>query len=276
MTDAPRTTGRSIPAIFEILPFLWKSRRTLLARVRLTFAERYANSLLGLTWVFLFPILFLSIYVLVYLAIFRVRLGDGGPMEYVLYAFSGLVPYWASMEALNGSVTSVRSELAAVRSAFTPIELVPARVVFVAMATELIGLVFVVAMGVWADHLTPNIILLPVALVIQALFLIGLAFILATAGAILRDIGYGVPLLTMLFMFISPVLYPASMVPAALRFMVDWNPVYYLLAPFRMALFETATPDIRTLGIAALIALVTLAAGCSVLRRYRGIVTDHA
>ena len=89
---------------------------------------RYAGSLLGLSWIFLGPLLILGIYALVYLEIFRVRGNTvfNGP-SYVIYIFCGLVPYLTTAQALSFGVNSVVSNKAILNNTVFPIDLAPVK-----------------------------------------------------------------------------------------------------------------------------------------------------
>jgi lipopolysaccharide transport system permease protein len=268
--------GRRRLAATELLALLWRRRRTVWASIQHEFANRYSGSLLGLVWVVLFPLLFLSIYVFVYAVVFQVRLPGGGVADYVLYVFSGLVPYLAMMEAANQSAAAVRSNLMAIRSALMPIEIVPARIVGVALASMLVGLGLVVILSLATGHFGAKALLLPAVIVVHTALFLGMACLLAVIGALIRDIAYLVNLFSLMFLFLSPIAYTREMLAPQLWFLRDLNPVHYIVAAYRQALFETGPVDWMALGVFCALSLATLLAGAAALRRYKGIATDNA
>jgi lipopolysaccharide transport system permease protein len=263
-------------AASALLLFLWRRRRSVGASIRHEFANRYSGSMLGRLWVILFPLLFLSIYALVYTLVFRVRLPGGGVADYVLYVFSGLVPYLATMEVANQAATSVRGNLSAIRGAFLPIEIVPARIAGVAMATLAVGLVCTALLSAWTGRLSANILLLPAILLVQGLLFLGLASILAVLGALLRDIAHIVNLASLAVLFLSPIAYTEQMLPPQLWFLRDLNPVFYLVDAYRTALFDTGPVDWPRLGIFAVLSVLLFVGGAAMLRRFKGVATDNA
>jgi lipopolysaccharide transport system permease protein len=267
--------GRAGLAAAALLHFLWQRRASVAAAVRHEFASRYSGSLLGLFWIVLFPLLFLSIYVVVYTLVFRVRLPGGGPADYVLYVFTGLVPYLAMMEAANQSAIAVRGNLAAIRSALMPIEVVPARIVGVALVSLLVGLALVVVIAAMIGRLSATILLLPAIICVHAALFLGLACILAVLGALVRDVAYIVNLFSLMLLFLSPIAYTDDMLPAQLWFLRDLNPVYYVIDAYRTALFGGAI-DWPTLLVFVAISGLTLLGGAAVLRRFKGLATDNA
>jgi lipopolysaccharide transport system permease protein len=263
-------------AAASLLALLWQRRDTLWASIRHEFANRYSGSLLGLVWIVLFPLAFLSIYVVVYTLVFRVRLPDGGVLDYVVYVFCGLVPYLSMMEAANQSAVAVRSNLAAIRSALLPIEIVPARVVGVAMVSLLVGLALVLLLTGLVGRLTEHVLLLPAVIAVHAALILGLACLLAVLGALIRDVAYIVNLFSLMLLFLSPIAYTNEMLPPQLWFLRDLNPIYYVVNAYRAALFDTGPVDWTPLAIFAVIGVAMLAAGSAMLRRFKGIATDNA
>ena len=270
------TPGRQPLAAVALLCFLWQRHRSVRASIHHEFANRYSGSLLGLVWVFLFPLLFLTIYAFVYALVFRVRLPGGGLLDYLLYVFTGLVPYLAMMEAANTATGSVRSHLSAIRSALMPIEIVPARIVGVALATMLVGLILVSVISVWTDRLSWHVLLLPGVVIAHAAFFLGLTCLLAVLGALIRDITYVVNLFSLMLLFLSPIAYTDTMLAPQLWFLRDLNPVYYIVDAYRQSFFETGPVDWGSLFVFLVISVTTLLAGAAMLRRFKGIATDNA
>lgn len=271
--EVPGSRGLAAPQLFS---FLWQRRQMLGATISHEFSDRYSGSLLGLFWVVLFPLLFLSIYVAVYTLVFRVRLEDGTPMDYVHYVFCGLVPYFAMLEAANQAANAIRTNSAAIRGSLVPIELIPATVAGVAMVTGVIGLVLIVILSVILGRLSLNVLLLPVVLVLHAALFLGLSCALAVIGALIRDVSYVVSLSGLMLLFLSPIAYTSSMLPPVLWFLRDLNPVYYVIEAYRMALHYQTAPNWPRFAIFALMCLGMLFVGAAILRRYKGIAADNA
>ena len=263
-------------AALSLSAFLWQRRKAVWASIGHEFANRYSGSLLGLFWIVLFPLLFLSIYVVVYSLVFRVRLPGGGVFDYVLYVFTGLVPYLAMMEAANLSAVAVRSNLSAIRSGLVPIEIVPARIAGVAIVSMSVGLVLVVVTSVWIERISLNVLLLPAVLFFHAALFVGTACILSVLGALVRDVAYVVNLASLMLLFLSPIAYTGAMLPPGLWFLRDLTPFYYVIEAYRTALFNDSPVDWLPLLIFAVLSVLTLIAGAAILRRFKGIATDNA
>ena len=122
---SPRPSGLRSGA--QLAGLLFVNRRVLVATTRVELEKRYSGSLLGRAWIVLYPVLWLSIYLFLYIVVFKVRYPSFSTLDYVVYIFSGLVPYIALMEAVTAGVVSVKQNLHLVRNIILPVEMIPAR-----------------------------------------------------------------------------------------------------------------------------------------------------
>lgn len=234
---------------------LVRHRRVLLETVRLRFTEMYAGSILGRTWVLLFPLLFLCIYLFVFLVVFKFRFPGLSTAGFVLYVFSGLVPYLVFMQVINEATTAVRANLQLVRNIILPIELIPMRIVLSAMVTQISGFAVIVLILAFTGELAPEVMLLPVAVALQFLLLAGLAWMMAPLGMVLTDISQAVNLLSLFLLFISPISFQPAQLDGYMKLVVYLNPIHYYLLPFRAALLPSLEFAAWELAVSAALAL---------------------
>jgi lipopolysaccharide transport system permease protein len=250
-------------------------RKILLAVTRVEFAKRYSGSAFGLAWVFLYPALLLSIYLFVYLVIFKMRFPGYSSMDYTLFVFCGLIPYIGFMEALTTGTVSLKQNMHLVRNVMLPIELIPVRAVAIGLATQSISLLIVIALAIANDSLSLNIVWLPAIILIQALFLIGIVLIISAMAVALPDISYFVNLAVLFLMFVSPIGFKPEMVPAGFSALVYLNPVHYMTDAFRFSLLSTHTPSALNLCIYVLMSILTFAIGTAFFRKFKGVLVDY-
>lgn len=275
MTPAVRERRRSQLAAVELAVGYWRLRRRLVSATLHEFRQRYRGAVLGLTWVGLMPLTFLGVYAFVYLAVFRMTLPEGGPADYVLYVLSGLAPYFATMEVVGQSCGALRGNLAMIKNGILPLEAVPARIALMSLVGEATAMVLLLALAAWTDRLSGNLLLLPVVLALHFTFNLGLALLMVAIGALVRDVAYVANLLLTLLLFVSPIAFTESMLPTHLRFLAEFNPVYYLAQAFRQALFHVGPPDWWALVVFMLMSIATFAFGAAVLKRFRTYVIDN-
>lgn len=248
--------------------------RLLAAITRVELNKRYAGSVLGPVWLILQPALLLSVYLFVYLVVFKVRFAGFSRMDYVLHVFAALVPFLGVIEGTNAAVLSIKANMHLVKNVMLPIELVPARTVLVAMTGECLALALVIVLCAAFGILSPFVFALPLALLLQAAGLVGIAWILSGLGVALPDTSYVVSLFMFLLMFVSPIAFEPSMVPEAMRFVVYANPVYYLIETFRDCLIAGRQIDPRVWAIQAVLSLSLYAIGATFFRHFKSILVD--
>lgn len=234
---------------FETIMSLWQNKHVLLAITKSELKKKYAGSVLGASWLFIYPACLLSIYLFVYMVVFQMRLPDKTPMEYVIYVFAGLIPYIGFMEAVNIGTGSIRSNFHLIKNVMLPIDLVPVRAVTVSMVSQLVSLTILSFMVFFEIGLSYHVLWLPLVLVIQFLFLLGLVWILSALAVLLPDLLQVVSLLTLMLIFLTPIGFTPDMVPAALMLIVDINPLYYLIELFRYSLVYQELPPVNLILI---------------------------
>ncbi len=244
-----------------------------ITRVELT--KKFAGSVLGQVWLVLQPALLLAVYLFVYLVVFKVRFPGFSDIQYVLYVFAGLVPFLGVIESVNASVLSIKANMHLVKNVMLPIELVPVRTVLVALSGETIGLGLVTVLAGINGELGPMLMALPIALVLQAVALFGIAWFVAGLGVALPDTSYIVSLLMFLLMFLSPIAFEPAMVPEALRFIVYGNPVYYMLEVFRDCLIAGRQVDLRNWFIHAAMSALLYLLGAAFFRHFKCVLVDY-
>lgn len=250
-------------------------RKILLSVTRVELAKRYSGSAFGLAWVLLYPALLLSIYLFVYLVIFKMRFPGYSEMDYTLYVFCGLIPYMGFMEALTIGALSIKQNMHLIRNVMLPIELIPVRAVAVGLASQSVALVILFGLALVNGSLSVHLLWLPAVILLQAVFLIGLVLIVSALAVALPDVSYFVNLGVLLLMFISPIGFKPDMVPESFALLIYLNPVYYMTEAFRSSVLSNHVIDITSLGIYTLICLVTFALGCTFFGRFKGVLVDY-
>jgi lipopolysaccharide transport system permease protein len=128
--------------------------RLLVAITRVELSKRYAGSVLGMSWLVLQPALYLSVYLFVYLVLFKGQFVGYTRLGYVLYVFCGLVPYLGTIDAISLGAVSIKQNIHLVKNVMLPIELVPVRAVLVASASQAVGLAVVILLSALNGSLT--------------------------------------------------------------------------------------------------------------------------
>ena len=254
-----------------LLAYRW----LLLSITRVELKKKYAGSVLGMGWVVLQPALLLSVYLFIYMVVFKIRFPGFSRFDYVLYVFCGLVPYLGFMEALTTGGVSLKQNMHLVKNVLLPIELIPVRSVMVGMASQFVSLGLVLVMVAVTGRLTLHVLWLPVVVFLQMMALAGFTWILASLTVALPDVTYVVNLLIFLLMWLSPIGFTPEMVPAEFRVVIYLNPVSYMIEAYRDSLLTGRWPSPSVVTVYAGGSLLTFALGAAFFRAFKGVLVDY-
>ena len=235
---------------------------------------RYAGSGLGVLWAFAMPILRMLLYTGVFGLVLRVPV-DRVYATFPEFLMAGLLPWMAISEGISRSSSCLIDNAPMVKKTVFPLEMLVLSVVLAAMVNEVIALavygVYVALLG----HLSPAWLWLVVpALVLQGLLTFGLGCIAATLTVFLRDTAHAIGIALTVAFYATPIVYPASLVPARFRPWIEANPVSALVDLYRRAFTLHALPPAAPLaGLAAASALTALA-GAALFSRARPHFAD--
>jgi lipopolysaccharide transport system permease protein len=226
---------------------------------------RYKQTVLGGLWAVLQPFLTMVVFSLFFGHLANIP-SEGVP--YPLFAFAGLVPWTYFSNSMTLSANSLVGTPDLVTKVYFPRVIMPAASVFGGLVD--FALSFVVLVGLVAYYgVTPGIeVLLLVPLVaLEIVTALGVAFWLSALNVQYRDVRYTVPFLAQLWLFLTPVAYPSSLVGEPWRALLGLNPMTGVVEGFRWALLGTSPAPGPEVLISAVVALVLLAGGLLFFRR---------
>jgi lipopolysaccharide transport system permease protein len=225
---------------------------------RREFAARYKGSLLGIVWAVVTPVVTIAIFTVIFAGIFGARFGTGGThWDYAVYLFCGLLPWTMFQETVQLSSTTIVSHANLVKRVVFPLETLPVAQALSSLSNQMFGTVALILASILIHHnLHPTVLWLPVLIIPQLLAAIGAAWLVASLGVFLRDIAQGVALVLMAWMFLTPIIYPESIVPAGYQRFINANPFTALVRSHRRILLEGVAPDWRGLAYFTAFALV--------------------
>jgi lipopolysaccharide transport system permease protein len=249
---------------------IWQPLWELPSRAELIFSfakrellVRYKGSALGIAWAVLTPVVMIAIFTFIFAGIFGARFGiNHSPWDYALYLFCGLLPWSMFQESVQQSANTIVVHSNLVKRVVFPLEALPAAQVFAALGNQLFATVaLLVATIIVRQRLELTALWLPALLIPQLLFALGSAWLIASLGVYLRDIAQGVTLLLMAWMYLTPIIYPESIVPERFRAFIDLNPFTSLVRSYRRIFLDGVAPDWRGLLYFTAIALVVFIFG---------------
>ena len=228
---------------------LWSHRHII---VQITWREvlgRYRGSAIGLAWSFFQPLFMLTVYTFVFSEVFKARWGGEGTVaqsktQFAVLLFAGLIVLNLFSEVINRAPSLVMANVNFVKKVVFPIEVLPVTAVGSALFHSGISVgVLLCALLVFNGGLPWTVIFIPIVLLPLIVVMLGIAWILASLGVFLRDVGQTVSLLTTVLMFLSPVFYPVSAVPPRFRPFIMANPLTFVIEQARDVLIWGHSPD---------------------------------
>jgi len=244
-------------AVWRPLWELPKRYELVLSLARRELAARYKGSALGVIWALLTPVVMIVIFTFIFAGIFGARFGArGSSWDYAIYLFCGLLPWNMFQETIIISATTVVAHANLVKRVVFPLETLPIAQALAALAHQLFGTVaLLVAIVIIRHELHASVLWLPVLLLPQFIVTLGAAWLIASLGVFLRDIAQGITLFLMAWMYLTPILYPESIVPERYRFYININPFTALVRSYRRILIEGSAPDWAGLAYFSVFAL---------------------
>ena len=230
------------------LAALYERRWLALYFVRGQLSERYRGSFLGLTWLMLSPLFMIALYTAVFSEIIGLRFGPSdSPVNFGLYLYCGLVPFTVFSDTVNKAMTSVKNNSGLVQKVVFPLEILPLTSAATAFISSLFGLgMLVLVVAVLEAELHWTLLLFPLVMVPQMLFVFGLGCLSSIIGAYAPDAREPLRTFVRAMFFATPIIWPPQLVPDDLRFIVDYNPLAYLVEAYRALVLEGRFPDATT------------------------------
>jgi lipopolysaccharide transport system permease protein len=226
-------------------------------------AARYRGSVLGFFWAVLTPVVMIAIFTIIFAGIFKARFGAGSSQwDYALYLFCGLLPWNAFQESLQLASNTIVAHSNLVKRVVFPLETLPVSLSLAAVANQMFGTIaLILAAILFRGELHATIVFLPLLVIPQLFATFGAAWLVASLGVFVRDLVQGITLLLMAWMYLTPIIYPESLVPDRYQGIVNLNPFTPLIRNYRRIILDGSLPDWRGLAYFVAFAIVSFLLG---------------
>ncbi|MBF1991274.1 ABC transporter permease [Fischerella thermalis] len=260
---------------------LWWAKFDLLrALVRRDLEARYKGSILGNLWPLLNQLSQLLIYTYVFSIVLKVKLSLKGVPEnnftFGLWLFAGLLPWIAFSSGLIQAANSVVAQPNLVKKVVFPLALlplVPTLSTFIESSFGLMALIFFVAVSTHTLHST--LALLPLIWITQLMLTAGLGYLMAGLTVFLRDIPQTLGVILNIWLYLTPILYPATAIPETWRIWVFWlNPMTAIAEVYRDLVLVGEVKHWGEWGVTTVISAIVFCIGFSVYKRLRPAFAD--
>lgn len=261
MTAAQRAFFRAAPGYGELF-------RALIER---DLRVRYRRSALGIAWTMLQPLLMMAVLTLVFSGIFRSSIEN-----YPAYALPGLLFWNFFSQSVGASMRSLQANASLLTKLPVSPFVFPVAAVLAGVVNLVLALVPMLAILAAMGHpWSLSLLALPGAVLIATVFTVGTGLMLAPLAAFFSDTVEIVGVLLTALMYATPIIYPASIVPAEYAWLVAWNPLRPILEALRTPVYLGQWPTLGTWLVASSLAVLCLIVGIVTFRRHSWRVAYH-
>jgi lipopolysaccharide transport system permease protein len=251
---------------------LWQYRELLYFLVWRDVKVRYKQTVIGIAWVVLQPVLTMVVFSLVFGRFAKIP-SDG--MPYPIFVFSALLPWNLFAGSLGRGGDSVVQHANLISKVYFPRLILPVAGILSPLID--FGVAFLLLIAIMVGYgVSPGAGVLALPLFVLLAMLTALAVSLWTAALNVRyrDVGHAIPFLIQLWMFVSPVAYPISIIPERWRLLYSLNPMTGVIEGFRWALLGGQLPDIGVIAVSALAMTMLLVPGAIYFRNTERTFAD--
>lgn len=244
---------------FVDLRELWHYRELVYFLTWRDIKVRYKQTAIGVVWAVLQPIALMAVFTLFFGRLARLP-SDGVP--YPLFTFCALLPWQVFSRSVSDSANSLVTDQRLISRVYFPRIIVPTSSVVGSLMDFAISFLLFLGLMAWYGYTpTINIIFLPVFLVLMMMTALGVGYWLSALNIEYRDVVYALPFISQIWMFLSPVVYPSSLVPAKYRMLYGLNPMAGVIDGFRWAFLGAGSGPSPMLLASACISIALFVSG---------------
>lgn len=231
---------------------LYDYREMIRSLIRRELRGKYKASVLGFLWTFLNPLFQLFVYTIVFSVILRSGIDD-----FYLYLFIGLVPWNFFNASVAGGASCVVSQENLIKKIYFPRMALPIACVTSAFINMLLTSVITFLFLLFEGHgfCVNALLYLPIIAIIEYIFAIGMCMIVSALDIFFRDMEYILGIITMAWMYLTPIMYTMEMIPEEIRGIFLLNPMTAIIRAYQDILYFKKIPEVATLTTAAVLGI---------------------
>jgi lipopolysaccharide transport system permease protein len=276
MTNTPTATNPHATQPTSLVALgksLWRNRHLIFQMTKREVVSRYKGSVMGMTWSCFNPVFMLCVYSFVFCVVFKARWGvevEESKTQFAVVLFVGMIVHGLFAEVLNRAPSLILFNVNYVKKVVFPLDTLPVIAMGAALFHTFISLgVLLAAFALFNGYLQWTAIFTPLVLLPFVILTLGLAWMLASLGVFLRDVGQTIGIITTVMMFLSPVFYPVTALPEEFRPWLMANPLTFIIEQAREVLIWGRLPDWAGLGVYTLAATVVAWVGYAWFQKTR-------
>ena len=227
----------------NIFQKIYNYRELLKTNVKKEIRGRYKNSILGILWSFLNPLLQLAVYSVIFGALLA-----GGDKTYHIYICVALIPWTYFTTAITQAAFTVIGNADIIKKVYFPREILPISVVTSGAVNFAISTIIILAFVIFSGvGLSWYILLYPLILLVQYILLLGISFIVSSVTVYFRDLEHIIGVVLMAAFYGTPIVYKLEQLPANLQIIMQLNPMTHLINAYRDIFYYHQMPNMKIL-----------------------------
>ncbi|MEN8153941.1 MAG: ABC transporter permease [Acidobacteriota bacterium] len=267
--------------MIKSLKNLYKYRQLIVVLVSRELKAKYRGTVLGFFWSFMNPILLVTVYSIVFGLIFQPKYAEmEKQIYYSIFFFSGILPWtWFSSSILESSNVLI-AHGALIKKINFPVEILPIMVVITNMIHFILGVpILIIAFLILGKSLSIWVLFLPIAILVQFIFTLGLGFFISSLTVHFRDIRDLLVNLITLWFFVTPIIYPFSFEPIQnskfLKLFLSLNPMTHIIEAYQYTFFFGSLPHYKKLTVTLILGIILFIAGYKIFDKLRDTFVEE-
>ena len=243
--------------MFKFFKNLYNYRELLKTNVKKEIRGKYKNSFLGVLWSFLNPLLQIAVYAIVFPLILR-----NTQENYVIFLCCGLIPWTFFSTAISRAAFTMVENGNILKKVYFPREILPISIVTSEAVNFFISTIIIIGFVIFGGlGITKYIIFYPIVLFAQYLLLIAISFIVSSISVYIRDLQHLVGVALQLLFYGTPIVYASETIPENFKWILNINPMTYIINGYRDIFYNQTMIDIKPLLILILCSIVACVIG---------------
>ena len=242
---------------------LIQGRTLLFQLVRRDFQQRFVGSAAGWVWGLIHPLVLLASYTFIFQwCLKQTPPADAFTTNYTLFIFTGFLPWLLFQETVLRCSSCLIDHSNLITKTVFPSEFVPVSIFLSCLMSHLLALLLaVVIIGVWDQHFSFMVLLLPFYMAVLGLFAIGIGWIVASLQVYLRDTAQLLNVVMTFWFWMTPIMIDEEKVPEGFRFIMQINPLVYVVRAYRERLLSFQPPNLSDFAVLSAYAITSFVIG---------------
>ncbi|UQZ83960.1 Polysialic acid transport protein KpsM [Paenibacillus konkukensis] len=242
---------------------LYSYRQMLKSLVLTDLRTRYKGSVMGFLWTFLNPLLLLAIYSVVFSFIMRQNIEN-----YPMFLFCAILPWTFFSSCIQSCSGIILRNSNLVKKIYFPREILPLSVIIAGVINYFFGLVILIpSLLLTGIHINISLVAFPLILFVQTLLVLGISLIVSAMNVYFRDLEHIIAIVLQAAFYITPIIFPISMVPKEFQFYFLLNPMTEIIQAYRNIFYYGVMPDFSHLFLYLLYSLIVLVIGWAIFNK---------